>query len=134
MRRCATCYRDPAIAHWKDPDKVRPRGTSESNWICNACRAKPHNRGWIGTPAEELYGREGEDEDDVNAVPDSEPGPFETPLCIEIMRRFCMRQSRRKIARELQTGEGHVRRTISHWKANHAHFLEELMNYIGRIN
>lgn len=120
IRRCATCWNGT--------------GDSESNWLCDRCVSLPANRDWVFTPSEEIYGLDQDDENDCNAVPDSPAGPFETPLCIEIMRRFVMRQSRRRIARDAGTSLSYVNRTISYWKSNYGYFLTELLREIGEIN
>lgn len=132
MRRCAICYKDPTTANWINPTKAEPRGTSESNWACDKCLGKKQNRGWRNTPSEEVYGIDAEHEGDMMPVPASEPGPFETQTCIEIMRRYCLGQSQRGIAADTEVNHSFVKRTIRYWKTNYGHFVKMVKSSVTR--
>lgn len=133
-KRCAICYKDPTTAMWINPTSGRaePRGTSESNWACDKCLGKKQNRGWRNTPVEEVYGTEPDAEVLSIVVPESEPGPFETPQSIEIMRRYCLNQTQRAIARDVETSLSVVARTIRFWKTNYGHFLKMLKTSLSK--
>lgn len=134
MRRCATCWRDPVTRNWHNPDKVKLGGTAESNWICDRCKSRPINRPWVATPRAEVYGTERDDGDDAHAEPDRVPGPYETPLCIEIMKRHVLGQSQVASARELKTTRSFVQRTIYFWRINYGEFLEKLIAKLSNLH
>lgn len=138
MKRCALCTRDPVTSKWTNPTNGRaePLGISESNWACDKCLSKKQNRGWRNTPSEEVYGVEVEHAGDTKPIPDSEPGPFETPTCIEIMRRYCLGQTQRAIASDVDCQLSFVIKTIRYWKTNYGHFigmLKESLDKKGRV-
>lgn len=134
MRRCALCYKDPTTANWINPTngKAEPRGISDSNWACDKCLRRKQNRGWRNTPSEEVYGIETELAGDTKPVPDSEPGPFETPTCIEIMRRYCLGQPQRAIAGDIECQLAFVIKTVRYWKTNYGHFLKMLKDSLSK--
>lgn len=133
-RRCAICYNDPAISHWKnpDPENVKPRGTSESNWACDGCLGKDQNREWRNIPAEEVYGIETEFAGDTHARPDSAAGPFETATCIEIMRRYCLGEAQRDIAKTVGCQLSFVIKTIGYWRKERGYFLKTLKKSLSK--
>lgn len=122
--------------------------TNETTWICERCRRSPANRDWVVTPPWEVYGvltvdgeidptqieylkRLAEDPIDQSDVEfESSAGPFETPLCIEIMRQWCLGESRRAIAAATGAGRGHVDRTITYWRAERGEFLKRLLELL----
>jgi hypothetical protein len=134
MKKCAICYKDPITSHWKNPTggRAEPQGTSESNWACDTCLGKKQNRGWRNTPSEEVYGLESEEEVASVPVPSSEPGPFETPQSIEIMRRYCLGQTQRAIASDVETSHSVVKRTIRYWKTHYGYFLKMLKKSLDK--
>lgn len=133
MKRCATCWKDPATRKWHNPNPdVEPLGTSESNWICPDCYSKPVNEGWTDTPSAEVYGIEAEHADDTHAVPDSEAGPHETPTCLEIMRRYCLSQTQRSIAADVGCSHKFVKDTIKYWLKNRGYFVKTLKKSLSK--
>lgn len=128
MRRCAICYNDPAIAHWKNPNpkRVQPRGTVDSSWACERCLGKKQNRGWRNIPDEEVYGVDIEHATEFVQPTGGDDGPYETAACIDIMKRYCMGESQRAIAAATKINRSFIIRTISHWKANYGHFVNML--------
>lgn len=134
MRRCATCWKDPATKNWINPDNVKFGGTAESNWICERCKNRPINRPWVATPRAEVYGIERDEADDAHAEPDRVPGPYETPTCIEIMKRYVYGQSQYAIAREMEITRAFVQRTIYFWRDNYGGFLENLIEKLSNLH
>jgi hypothetical protein len=53
-------------------------------------------------------------------------GPYETELCIQIMRGYVLGESTREIAANLSTARSFVLRTIKYWRDNRGFFLETL--------
>jgi len=80
----------------------------------------------------EVYGIEAEHADDTHAVPDSESGPFETPTCLEIMRRYCLNQTQRGIASDVGCQLAFVIKTIKYWKKNRGYFVETLKKSLSK--
>jgi len=134
MRRCATCWKDPATKSWRNPNNVKFGGTAESNWICERCKKAPANWPWAATPRQEVYGLERDDGDDVMPEPDRVPGQYETKLCIEIMKRHVLGQSQVETARELNTSRSFVQRTIYFWRSNYGGFLENLIDKMSKLH
>lgn len=132
MPKCATCYRDPAIAHWHDPQKVRPRGTSQSNWVCNKCLRKPVNRSWTCTPNAEVYGVDDDTLDRDRAEGDSQEGDFETPRCVEIMRLYCFGLSQRVIAQKTSIPLSYVAATVEYWKTHRGYFVSRVKELLTK--
>lgn len=133
MARCATCWPDPVTRTWHNPGGHKVGGTAESNVLCFSCRKRMANWEWVETPKEEVYGIDAEFEDDEKPIPDSEPGAYETPLCIEIMKRYCLGQTQRAIATGLDIELKYVSLTVTHWKTQRGYFLETLKSMIRRM-
>lgn len=134
MRRCATCWKDPATKSWHNPGKVKFGGTAESNWICERCRKRSINRPWVATPRAEIYGTERDEADDAHAEPDRVPGPYETPQCIDIMKRHVLGQSQYAIAKETGIARSFVQRTIYFWRDNYGNFLNNLIDKLPKLH
>ena len=60
-------------------------------------------------------------------------GPFETEMCIQIMRGYVLGESTRAIAVRLEVARSFALRTITYWRENRGFFVETLRHsLIGR--
>lgn len=131
MSRCATCTYDPIVATWHNPTNAKVRGVASSNWICNSCRNLKSNRHWTCTPSAEVYGLENEAFEAAQSEIESEQGQYETRLCIEIMRRYCLREPQRSIAKNVATPLSYVVATVRYWKIHRSYFLSKVMDVLS---